>query len=76
MGQEGSSRQGHSGRRRNQLEPRGGARCFESGSLALLQPQVCTHHGHRPQLFVHHVVPPQPLPAMVLPGTGPLGLRD
>nr|KAF6489417.1 F-box and leucine rich repeat protein 16 [Molossus molossus] len=32
--------------------------------------EVCTHHGHWPQLFIHHVVPPQPLPAMVLPGAG------
>jgi hypothetical protein len=41
------------------------------GSPPLVQPQVCTHHGHWPQLFVHHVVPPQPLPAMVLPGIEP-----
>lgn len=45
------------------------------GSPLLLQLQVCTHHGHWPQLFVHHVVPPQPLPEMVLPGTGPPHLR-
>lgn len=41
------------------------------GSAPLLHPQVCTHHGYWPQLLVHHVVPPQPLPAMVLPGTRP-----
>lgn len=38
-----------------------------------LSPQVCADHRHRAQLPVHHVVPAEPLPALVLPGTGGRG---
>lgn len=60
-------------RKRGRPELRGGPRRCQVGRARVLHPQVRSHHRHRPQLPVHHVVSPQSLPAMVLPGTGDPG---